>query len=207
MIMRKWLIPVTLAVALLSGCKKKPPSAPPPQAQAPTISQPEQTAPAQQPTEQTQPETQPTPPQPSTETQPATTTPPPKPRTKPRRSATANNHKPAQSENKPVQQAANNPPPPVAATPAPASNPPPLAPDIPHDQAELQRRTTEQLLETTEYNLRSLHRALTADEQQIVQQIRNFMQQARSAQTDGDVVRAKNLALKAHQLSDALVTP
>ena len=37
--------------------------------------------------------------------------------------------------------------------------------------------------------------------------IRNFMQQARSAQTDGDVVRAKNLALKAHQLSDALVTP
>src|SRR5437763_1865212 len=89
MIMRKWLIPVTLAVALLSGCKKKPPSAPPPQAQAPTISQPEQTAPAQQPTEQTQPETQPTPPQPSTETQPATTTPPPKPRTKLNRVAEA----------------------------------------------------------------------------------------------------------------------
>jgi outer membrane biosynthesis protein TonB len=203
MVMRKWLVPILVFLALLSGCKKKAKTAPPPQAQAPTITQPQQPATTQQqPAEtqqQQQPETQPTQPEP-TETQPATTTPPPKPKPKPRHTA---NHKPA-TENKPVQQAANTPP---AAVIAPTPAPPPLTPDVPHDQAELQRRSTEQLLETTEYNLRSVRRTLTDDEQQMVQQIRNYMQQARAAQNDGDVVRAKNLALKAHQLSDALVTP
>jgi peptidoglycan hydrolase CwlO-like protein len=61
------------------------------------------------------------------------------------------------------------------------------------------------LLQATESNLRRLNRALNADEQKIVDEIKNYMQRARSAQTDGDVNLARNYALKAHQLSDALV--
>ena len=43
------------------------------------------------------------------------------------------------------------------------------------------------------------------DQQAIIAQIRNFLAQARQAQTDNDPVRAHNLALKAHLLSDELV--
>jgi hypothetical protein len=39
----------------------------------------------------------------------------------------------------------------------------------------------------------------------MVEQIKSYVTQSRAAITDGDLVRANNLALKAHLLSDALV--
>lgn len=86
------------------------------------------------------------------------------------------------------------------------------APDAPgniidqrHSEDPHEREPTDQLLQTTESNLKSIKRQLTADEQAVVVQIRNFMDQSRAATRDGDAVRAHNLALKAHLLSDSLV--
>jgi hypothetical protein len=80
-----------------------------------------------------------------------------------------------------------------------------LSPGISNDQAMHQRQNTAQLLDSTDANLKSVTRALSSDEQAIVQQIRNYMQQSRAATTDGDIERAYNLAMKAHLLSDELV--
>ena len=76
---------------------------------------------------------------------------------------------------------------------------------MPHDQASDHQRTTQQLLDATDANLRGLNRALNPDERSMVEQIRAYMQQARDAVKDGDLIRAHNLALKAHLLSDELV--
>jgi hypothetical protein len=76
-----------------------------------------------------------------------------------------------------------------------------------HTDEAHQRESTAQLLQSTEDNLRNLTRQLSADERGVVDQIRNFMAQSRAATTDGDMVRAHNLALKAHLLSDELARP
>jgi hypothetical protein len=76
-----------------------------------------------------------------------------------------------------------------------------------HTDEAHQRETTAQLLQSTEDNLRSLNRQLSTDERAVVDQIRNFIAQSRAATTDGDAVRARNLALKAHLLSDELARP
>lgn len=75
---------------------------------------------------------------------------------------------------------------------------------MPHDQASDRQRTTQQLLDATDANLRGLNRALSADERSMVEQIRSYMQQARDAVKEGDLIRGHNLALKAHLLSDEL---
>ena len=80
-----------------------------------------------------------------------------------------------------------------------------LSTAMPHDQASDHQRTTQQLLDATDANLRGISRALNADERSMVEQIRAYMQQARDAVKDGDLIRAHNLALKAHLLSDELV--
>jgi tRNA C32,U32 (ribose-2'-O)-methylase TrmJ len=67
------------------------------------------------------------------------------------------------------------------------------------------RQNVEQLLQSTDSNLRSISRPLNDEERAMVEQIRNYMAQARVASTDGDLTRANNLALKAHLLSDELV--
>jgi len=67
------------------------------------------------------------------------------------------------------------------------------------------RQSVEQLLQSTDSNLRSITRSLSNDERAMVEQIRTYMAQARTASTDGDLTRANNLALKAHLLSDELV--
>jgi hypothetical protein len=82
---------------------------------------------------------------------------------------------------------------------------PQLSPSIPRDQAIHQKLNTSQLLDATDYNLKSVSRALSTDEQAMVQHIRNYMQQARDASKEGDTERAYNLAMKAHLLSDELV--
>lgn len=75
----------------------------------------------------------------------------------------------------------------------------------PHSDDVHDKLSTEELLRTTDENLKSIKRQLTVDEQAQVVQIRNFMAQSRAAATDSDLVRARNLALKAHLLSDELV--
>ena len=60
-------------------------------------------------------------------------------------------------------------------------------------EAARQRQSTEDLLQATDAHLKSLNRPLSAEELATVQQIRNY------------VVRANNLAVKAHLLSDSLV--
>jgi hypothetical protein len=79
-----------------------------------------------------------------------------------------------------------------------------IAAGLPHTDDLHQRQTTAQLLQSTEDNLRMVNNP-SNDQQAIIAQIRNFLSQARQAQTDNDVVRAHNLALKAHLLSDELV--
>lgn len=76
---------------------------------------------------------------------------------------------------------------------------------MPTDEALHTRGTTDQLLQATEANLRRINRQLSPAEQKTVDEIKNYMQRARSAQTDGDLNLAHNYAVKAHQLSDVLV--
>jgi hypothetical protein len=74
------------------------------------------------------------------------------------------------------------------------------------EQADRQRRRTEQLLDATENNLREFAgRTINQNQQDTITQIRNYMAGARSALTNGDPQRARILALKARLLSDDLV--
>jgi hypothetical protein len=81
-----------------------------------------------------------------------------------------------------------------------------LAPGMSPEQASRQRQNAEQLLASTEVNLKQLAgRSLKSGEQETLGQIHNYMEGARSALQDGDTQRARTLALKAHLLSDDLV--
>jgi hypothetical protein len=75
-------------------------------------------------------------------------------------------------------------------------------------QASQQRYTTEQLRTATEENLKKLAgRQLTASQQEMVTQIKQFMDQAKSAVADGDLERGHSLAMKAQLLSEELLKP
>jgi hypothetical protein len=75
-------------------------------------------------------------------------------------------------------------------------------------QASQQRYTTEQLRTATEENLKKLAgRQLTASQQEMVTQIKQFMEQAKSAVADEDLERGHSLAMKAHLLSEELLKP
>ncbi len=191
---------------LLAGCKKKSQPPPTPQAQAPTI-----TTPA--PPSTSAPSTQAQKPANTSATAkstPATAT-KPKPRPRPPASV-AKKTTPPVTATPPTTASATSPNP--ASTPprivvseggAPANNGQ-ISAGMPHDEAVQHQQTTTQLLEATEANLRTVtRRSLKADEQDMVEQIRNYMQQSRNASAETDLVRAHNLALKAHLLSDELV--
>jgi len=76
------------------------------------------------------------------------------------------------------------------------------------EQASYERFSTEQLTTATEENLKKVAgRELKAGAAETVSQIKQFMEQAKSAVTAGDLVRGRNLALKARLLSDELVKP
>jgi len=93
----------------------------------------------------------------------------------------------------------------VARPPAnPARPDPAINADVPSAQLSQQKQSTAQLLEETEKALGSLNHSLSHDEEGIVNQIRTYIGQSRSATKDGDYERAYNLATKAHLLSDAL---
>jgi hypothetical protein len=75
-------------------------------------------------------------------------------------------------------------------------------------QASQQRYTTEQLRAATEENLKKLAgRQLTPSQQDMVTQIKQFMDQAKSAVADQDLERGHSLAMKAHLLSEELLKP
>ena len=120
------------------------------------------------------------------------------------------------SDLKPSPNAANTnappPAPPVETQPPPKITAPSrdvptsaaISEGLPHSDEMHRRQTAAQLNQSTEDNLRSLTRTLTASEQSVVEQIRSFISQSEEAIADNDLVRAHNLALKAHLLSDEL---
>lgn len=183
----------------LGGCKKKKPAVPPPQAQAPAVTQPEPEVQPPVPATAEPNRPQPEPAQPETAPA-ATVTPAPKPKTKPRPAK-----KPAPAPEKPAEKAESQPPKTVVPEGGTQPATPQLSPTMPGDKAIHQKMNTNQLLEATEYNVKSVTRTLNADEQAMVQHIRSYVQQARDATKDGDTERAYNLAIKAHLLSGELV--
>jgi hypothetical protein len=201
-----------LAAALVSGCQKKP-VAPPPQAQAPAPS--ETPAPSSETTQQTQgtkPPTQGTPPPDPGQVQAAEEKQESQPETQAADDKTDKNQaKPGRSrtakKSTPPSTTARNTPPRIVVKPdsaQPSATPGQISPgspggDVSHDQAN-----TEQLLQSSESNLNSIKRQLSPDEQAIVAQVRDYMTQSRQATKENDLVRARNLALKAHLLSDDL---
>ncbi len=208
--MRNNKIVVVLALCALSiaGCKKKKQlPAPPP---APSI-QPSTTV---TPGTATQPPQTPAKPQPrpvQTEAPAKPIAKANKPRSKPRPGTPRHNPSNA-STVKPTTPAgsttvARNITPAPRITVEPGSLPDPegsISSSIPHSQSTDDRRSTSELLQSTEANLRSVTRVLTEDEQSTVGTIRAFVAQSHAASKDGDLVRAHNLALKAHLLSDEL---
>ena len=196
---------VLLAALVLgtNGCswfhKRKPQTVP--QAQAPTVTEPPPAPTAAATTQPAEPEPLPA--------KPASQTTAPKPKPKPRPAARKKTVIPAEPESntaaKPVQQASAAPPRIVLQEGGTNASANQISTAMPHDEATDRQRTTQQLLDATDANLRSLTRQLSADERSMVEQIKSYQQQAREAGKDGDLVRAHNLALKAHLLSDELV--
>ena len=83
-----------------------------------------------------------------------------------------------------------------------------ISPTMNQQQAVQQRQNTSQLLAVTEANLKKISgQSLTAERKNIVDQIRDYMEQANAADKAGDMQRAQNLASKARLLSDDLVKP
>ena len=82
---------------------------------------------------------------------------------------------------------------------------PELAPGTSKEQQIHKRENTNQLLATTDANLKSVAgRQLTPAQQSMMEQIRTYMSQAKTAADSGDLDRAHTLAYKAHLLSDEL---
>jgi len=207
---------ILCAMLALSGCHKNKPSAQIPQPPAPTPSSepPPSQLPAP-PTTQEPPSVQ----QPSQQQQATGDSAKPKPQPKhPRHPATSAakrptpataNEKPSADKSapdKPTQEVAHNIPPKIVIQEGSTSNPGSAQVSTGKIQETTgnNESTTGQLLDGTEANLRSIKRQLSSDEQSTVAQIHEYVNQARQAVKDGDMVRAHNLALKAHLLSDEL---
>ncbi len=80
-----------------------------------------------------------------------------------------------------------------------------IAADVTSAQLMRQKQSTAQLLDETEKTISGLKGSLSHDEEEMLAQIRSYVNQSRKATSDGDFERAYNLATKAHLLSDALV--
>lgn len=76
------------------------------------------------------------------------------------------------------------------------------------DQAAQQRQTAKQYLGATEANLKKIAgQHLTTAQQDMVNQIHQFMTQSKTAVAAGDLERGRTLAWKAQLLSEELVNP
>ena len=101
-----------------------------------------------------------------------------------------------------------NPAPPAQAANVPSANNEAvgqISPDVPSATENSTVQSTNQLLNSTEQNLRSINRRLSSEEQNILSDIRSYVAQSRAALKDQDFERAHNLAIKAHLLTDGLV--
>jgi len=193
-----------LAFVLLAstGCLKKKPQLPP-QAKAPA-----DTIPFALPSEISETVPPPPPPQPAPQPPPpeVTVAKPPKKhsgkkKTAPAPPASAQATAPAPadtSSNNTV--AASHPP----ANPTEGSPDVAIAADLSNAQLMHQKQSTAQLLDETEKSLNGL-KNLSHDQEEMLAQIRSYVNQSRKATSDGDFERAYNLATKAHLLTDALV--
>ncbi|HWZ42593.1 MAG TPA: hypothetical protein VNW97_03920 [Candidatus Saccharimonadales bacterium] len=183
----------TAALLAATGCKKHKPNLPP-QSQAPPIqgaATPDTAAP--------QPPVKP----PKGPAHSPRTTPPHKPAPVP--PATPGNDKPLDPE---IAKATPPLPPRIVIQQDSSNDSPKNAPATPllsHDDAAHNQASTAQLMESTEVNLRAIKRQLSADEQTVISQINDYTSQSKKAAEEGDLLRAHNLALKAHLLSDELV--
>jgi outer membrane biosynthesis protein TonB len=193
------IIVALAAVLTLAGCKKHKPALPP-QSQPPAVIE-------QPPPEPLTPDPVVTPPadQPPANPKPPAPTPKPQP--------TRHSHppkKPANGNEKPGPEIAKATPPKIVIQETPQTvspNASTAAPLASHDETTHNAASTLQLNESTEANLNSLKRKLSPQEQTTITQIRDYLSQCAQATKDGDVVRARNLALKAHLLSDELAKP
>jgi uncharacterized FlaG/YvyC family protein len=76
------------------------------------------------------------------------------------------------------------------------------------DEQTVHQRSTDQLTAATEENLKKVTgRQLNPNQKEMVSQIKQFMDESKTAVAAGDLERGHNLALKAHLLSDELVKP
>ena len=81
-----------------------------------------------------------------------------------------------------------------------------LAPGMTEEQASHRRQNITQLLVSTDDNVKKISgRRLNSSQQATLDQIRAYMQQAKSAADSGDLERGHNLATKAHLLADDLL--
>ncbi len=82
----------------------------------------------------------------------------------------------------------------------------PISSGITVQQAPEQLKKTNSLLKATASNLQVISgKELNPSQQEMVKQIRSYMQQSKNAAVAGDVQGANNLAFKAHLLSEELV--
>lgn len=73
-------------------------------------------------------------------------------------------------------------------------------------QASDERNTANQMLETTESNLKKIEGTqLDSNQQEMIKQVRQFMDQSKAAGTSGDLDQARTLAWKAQLLSEELL--
>jgi hypothetical protein len=81
-----------------------------------------------------------------------------------------------------------------------------LSPGVSSQQTSRQMESTNQLLATSDANLKKVSgRQLNPNQQDTVKQIKSYMEQAKTAAKGGDAQRAYNLAVKANLLSAELV--
>lgn len=197
------LVFVSWALLLIFGChKKKPPI--PPEETPPTII-------SQIPTESAEtPASQQPPVNPPQEQQANNTPPPEKPVHKTPKHPKSHPPAPRNQASEPdkpapTEEARNLPPPRVVIQEGGANTSPgQVASSVPGDNSTAGQSSTQQLLDSTENNLRNIKRKLSGDEESMVAQIRDYIKQSKDATKDGDHVRAHNLALRAHLLSDEL---
>lgn len=185
------LIVVTWALLLIFGCHKKKPPIPPEETPPTLISEmPIEPEPSEEQTPSGQ--------EAVNNKEPEKPAPPKHPRhTPPKKIVVDDSEKPSTTE-----EAKNSPPTPTAPTPPRVVIQP--SGGAPQDGVNYQA-TTQQLLDGAENNLRNLKRQLSDNEQSMASQIRDYIAQSKKATSEGDDVRAHNLAFKARLLSDELV--
>jgi hypothetical protein len=82
---------------------------------------------------------------------------------------------------------------------------PQISPGVNDQQAQQQRSVTNQLLVTTDANLKKVTgKQLTPAQQSMLDQVNSYVRQSKAASDAGDISRAHTLALKAQLLSNEL---